>query len=113
MNLRNGYRILKAAVMDFIDDNAMTLGAALASYSALSMAPLILILLAITALLGPGVQKWVVQQVETTVGAQASSLQADSFSKAAIFLLSWSKPSPQSSGVGCQPAQNAGRCGWL
>ena len=54
MNVKNGYTITKSAALDFVDDNAMTLGASLAFYAALSMAPLVLVLLAITSLSGAG-----------------------------------------------------------
>ena len=37
MKIRNGYKITKSAALDFVDDNAMTLGAALVFYAALSM----------------------------------------------------------------------------
>jgi uncharacterized BrkB/YihY/UPF0761 family membrane protein len=41
MNLRNGYQMIRAAASDFLDDNAMTLTASLAFYSALSLAQLL------------------------------------------------------------------------
>ncbi len=74
MSLKNGYRILKSAVGSFAGDDAMTLAAALAFYAALSMAPLLLILLAITSLLGPDLQKQVIQQIQNTVGEQAGGV---------------------------------------
>jgi uncharacterized BrkB/YihY/UPF0761 family membrane protein len=51
MHLQSAYRIMKSALWDFVDDDAMTLGAALTFYATLSLAPLVLILPAITALL--------------------------------------------------------------
>lgn len=74
MSLRNGFKILKLAVVDFSNDDAMTLGAALAFYAALSMAPLLMIVLAVTALLGPDMQKQVIQQVQNVSGEQAGSV---------------------------------------
>ena len=71
MDLRKAFRMVKSAVVDFVNDNAMTLGAALAFYAALSIAPLLLIVIAVTSLLGPDVQKQVVQQIQNTVGPQA------------------------------------------
>jgi membrane protein len=62
---------VKSAGVDFVDDNAMTLAAALAFYGALSIAPLLLIAIAVTSLLGPDVQKQVIQQIQDTVGPQA------------------------------------------
>ncbi len=57
--------------MEFINDDALTLGAALAFYTAVSMAPLVLILLAITSLLGPDVQTRTVQEIQSTMGSSA------------------------------------------
>ncbi len=74
MSIRNGYKILKSALLNFAGDDAMTLAAALAFYAALSMAPLLLILLAVTSLLGADIQKQVVQQVQNTVGEQAGGV---------------------------------------
>lgn len=73
MNIRKAFKMVKSALYDFFDDNAMTLGAALAFYAALSIAPLLLILIAVTSLLGPGVQERMVGQVEQTVGPQAGN----------------------------------------
>lgn len=39
MNPANAYRMVKSTASDLVDDNALTLGAALAFYSALSLAP--------------------------------------------------------------------------
>jgi len=77
MSLKKGFEILKSAVFDFAEDDAMTLAAALAFYAALSMAPLLLILLAVTSLLGPDVQKQVIEQVQNTVGTQAGGVIGD------------------------------------
>lgn len=74
MSLRNGFKILKLAAVDFSKDDAMTLAGALAFYAALSMAPLLLILLAVTSLLGPDIQKQVIQQVQNVSGEQAGSV---------------------------------------
>ncbi len=74
MSLRNGFKILKSAAVGFSNDDAMTLAGALAFYAALSMAPLLMILLAVTSLLGPNVQKQVVQQVQNVSGEQAGSV---------------------------------------
>jgi membrane protein len=73
MNVRKAFQMVKSALFDFSDDNAMTLGAALAFYAALSIAPLLLILIAVTSLLGPDLQKRMIGQVEHTVGPQASN----------------------------------------
>ncbi len=74
MSFRNGFKILKLAAVGFSNDDAVTLGAALAFYAALSMAPLLLILLAVTSLLGSDTQKQVIQQVQNVSGEQAGSV---------------------------------------
>jgi membrane protein len=73
MNVRKAFQMVKSALFDFVDDNAMTLGAALAFYAALSIAPLLLIFVAVTSLLGPDFQKQMVGQVEHLAGPQAGS----------------------------------------
>lgn len=42
--------MIKTAASDFLDDNAMTLAASLAFYSALSLAPLLVILISVASL---------------------------------------------------------------
>jgi membrane protein len=74
MSIIKGFKMLKSAAVDFGRDDAMTLAAALAFYGALSMAPLLLILLAVTSLLGPNVQQSVIQQIQNTVGERAGSV---------------------------------------
>lgn len=56
MKPKDGYRMVKSAAADFMDDNAMTLGASLAFYSALSLAPLLVILITLASLLGSDTQ---------------------------------------------------------
>jgi uncharacterized BrkB/YihY/UPF0761 family membrane protein len=77
MHLKNAYQIMKSALWDFVEDDAMTLGAALTFYTALSLAPLVLILLAITALLGPDLQEGIIEQVEGAAGPQAGATIAE------------------------------------
>ena len=74
MSIQRGLQILKAAAVDFSNDDAMTLGAGLAFYAALSMAPLLLIALAVTSLLGPNIQQQVVQQIQNVAGEQSGSV---------------------------------------
>jgi membrane protein len=74
MSIIKGFKMLKSAAVDFGRDDAMTLAAALAFYGALSMAPLLLILLAVTSLLGPNVQQSVIQQIQNMVGERAGSV---------------------------------------
>ena len=62
----------KQTITEFFADDAMTLGAALAFYTALSLAPIIVILITIAGLaLSPDQQQQVVQQIQSTVGARA------------------------------------------
>jgi membrane protein len=74
MSIKRGYQMLKSAVADFSSDDAMSLAAALAFYAALSMAPLLLIFLAVTSLLGPEIQERMIQQMQTVVGERAGSV---------------------------------------
>jgi membrane protein len=66
--------MLKSAVADFSSDDAMSLAAALAFYGALSLAPLLLIFLAVTSLLGPDIQEQMIQQIQSVVGERAGSV---------------------------------------
>ncbi len=74
MSIKRGYQMLKTAVADFSGDDAMSLAAALAFYAALSMAPLLLIFLAVSSLLGPDIQKQMIQQMQSVVGERAGSV---------------------------------------
>jgi membrane protein len=71
---KSPYAMAKAAAISFIDDDAMTLGAALAFYTAMSMAPLVLILVAGMSLLGDQVQGRAVKEVQTAMGPQAGGV---------------------------------------
>jgi membrane protein len=63
--------VFRQAVNDFIADDALTLAGALAFYAALSLAPLLMIMLWITSFLGPDTQQAMIGQVEQAVGPQA------------------------------------------
>lgn len=63
--------VVKRTVSEFSDDEAMTRAAALAFYSALSFAPLLVLLLWTTSLLGPEAEQATLQQVQQLVGPQA------------------------------------------
>lgn len=72
MALRDTWSVLKQTVTEFIADDAMNLGAALAFYTALSLAPLVLIMITVAGLvLTPDQQQQMIQQVQTTVGSRA------------------------------------------
>lgn len=62
--------IATRALANFIDDNALGLAAGVAFYAALSLAPLLLLTLSVTALLGPGLQTHLVAELTRLLGAQ-------------------------------------------
>jgi membrane protein len=63
--------MLKQAVSDFIQDDALTLAGALAFYTALSLAPLIMLMLTLTALLGESARDQLVREIAALVGPHA------------------------------------------
>jgi membrane protein len=69
--LSKAWNLAHATVGDFAEDDATTLGAALAFYSGLSFAPLVLILVGVAGTLGPGSQSLVVEHVQELLGSQA------------------------------------------
>jgi membrane protein len=69
-SLRSAVDLLRKAVSDFFADDAMSLGAALAFYSALSLAPLLLLLLWGASLLDEGLQAQLVEQIRRLVGEE-------------------------------------------
>jgi membrane protein len=68
------WQTLRTAASDWMDDKASQLGAALAFYSALSLAPLVVIVLSITALFVDARQasEQFLSQTESMVGAQGT-----------------------------------------
>lgn len=75
--LRATWSILLAAGKDFVDDEATTRAAALAFYTALSFAPLLLITLWVTSLVGQGSQDVMVEQVRGVMGNSAGQAVTD------------------------------------
>jgi membrane protein len=61
---------VKHAVTDFFDDDAMTLGAGLAFYSALSLAPLLVIALWIASIVSPSAREQIITQLTNLVGPE-------------------------------------------
>ena len=61
---------LRRAVTDFMRDDALELGAALAFYTALSLSPLLLVLLYLASFLGPTGEDSLVSQLTGLVGAE-------------------------------------------
>jgi len=72
MGSKTIFSMLKQSVSDFSEDDALTLAAALAFYTALALAPLLVLLLTVTSLLGESTQARVVNQMKEIVGPQAS-----------------------------------------
>lgn len=62
---------LRTVVSEFSEDEAMTLAAALAYYAALSLAPMVLLMVWIGDLLGPQAKQRLIEQVEAQAGPQA------------------------------------------
>jgi membrane protein len=71
MHIRQHLQAWKIAGLDFVADDAMTLGAALAFYTALSLAPLLVLILWAVSFLGESSRQGVVARIEQTVGPQA------------------------------------------
>ena len=65
------WKLTRDTVTDFFEDDALTLGAALAFYTALSLSPLVVFLLWFASALGEGMQQQLVAQIEGLVGPQA------------------------------------------
>ncbi len=68
-------RIIKRAAVDWFNDDMPTLGAGLAYYALFSLAPLLLIALAILGMVygGPAAQQHVIDQLDDLVGREAGS----------------------------------------
>ncbi|MEN6451530.1 MAG: YihY/virulence factor BrkB family protein [Thermoguttaceae bacterium] len=74
---RNAWRMVKDTVGGFGRDDLMTKAAALALYTALGLAPIVLLILAVTAWLGPATQQAVIGQIDSVVGSQAAKSVAE------------------------------------
>jgi membrane protein len=66
------WTMLKESFREFSEDEAMSRAAALAFYTALGLAPTILLVLAVTAFLGEGAKEAMIQQVGSTVGSESA-----------------------------------------
>lgn len=71
MAVKTTFSMLKEAGSDFVEDDAMTLAAALAFYTALSFAPMLMLLIWISGMLGDDAQQKVVSQFTSMIGEQA------------------------------------------
>lgn len=74
MAIKQAWTVLKNAFNDFIDDDAMVLAAALAYYGALSLAPLLVVLVAVAGLIGQDVSATIVQRAQEQMGPQAAQI---------------------------------------
>jgi membrane protein len=67
------FRFLVDTINEFGADNAATLAAALAFYSALALAPLLVIFMFFAGLIGPEAQAQLLSQIQNLVGPEANS----------------------------------------
>lgn len=72
--MKRTIEMLKAAIKDFGTDQAPLLAAALAYYTTLSLAPALLLLVSVAALLGSGAQQELLGEIGKAVGPQAADL---------------------------------------
>jgi len=74
MEKRSLWAMLKQAVSDFSEDDAMTLSAALAFYGALALSPVLILFLTVTSFLGESTQAGMIAEMEKAIGPQASQM---------------------------------------
>ncbi len=72
MKWRAIWQVPKNAIYSFFMDNGLTLAAALAFYAILSIAPLLILLITITGLVGESTGQRIIAQTERLIGPQAS-----------------------------------------
>ncbi len=74
--LRLFFELLKDTFLKWNDDDAQMLSAALAYYTALSIAPLIIVIIAIVGLIAgqSNIQSQITQQIEVTIGSGAAEI---------------------------------------
>jgi membrane protein len=73
MTFKSIFRFLLDGIKDFITDDGATLGAALSFYTALALAPLLVIFMAVAGLIGPEAQVQLVRQIQNLVGPQTGA----------------------------------------
>jgi membrane protein len=66
------YKLLKITLTELFDDNVFTLAAALSYYTALSLAPLVVLLFFAAGFLGPDTQFGLLEQLDSLVGRNAT-----------------------------------------
>lgn len=72
MNWRSIGKVIKSAATDFIEDDAMSLAAALSFYAALSLAPLLVLMISIAGVMGEDTQAGIVRQITSQVSPEAA-----------------------------------------
>jgi membrane protein len=72
MNIKALWITPKTAALDFSNDDASTLSAALAFYAVLSLAPLLVLAVTVLGLLGGDTQRQVIEQTKSLMGPEAS-----------------------------------------
>lgn len=68
------YRITRDAVVAFFEDQALTHAAAIAFYTVLSLAPILVLFLWVTSALGPDLQERLTQHMSSLIGAQGAEV---------------------------------------
>ena len=72
--LRRVWKVIWGAAMAFVEDEALTHGAAIAFYTVLSMAPILVLLIWLSSALGPNMQDQLIEQVAGLVGRQGGEV---------------------------------------
>jgi membrane protein len=72
--MRGIWTVIKTSVNDFIEDDAMTLAGALAFYTALSLAPLVVMILWLVSLLWGDANEKVMSQAQAAIGPQGAEM---------------------------------------
>jgi membrane protein len=72
--LKDLWWVTKAAVLDFFRDDSMTLAAALAYYTALSIAPLLVLLVWAASAMGPGARDSLVKELVSLIGPEGGEV---------------------------------------
>jgi membrane protein len=70
MTFKGIYKNLVETIDAFSKDDAATLGAALSFYTALALAPLLMIFVSVAGIIGPDAQQQLIQEIQKLVGPQ-------------------------------------------
>jgi membrane protein len=72
--MRGAFRFFKQVYCEFAEDNVMLYAASVAYFAALSLAPMVLLFVGVTGLLGESAQQKMIDTVTETVGPQAGDI---------------------------------------